>query len=45
MGAEIGQDLARVADHSTTAVVPGADHWLMEEQPAYLLQLLNGFLD
>jgi pimeloyl-ACP methyl ester carboxylesterase len=45
MGAEIGRDLARVADHSTTAVVPGADHWLMEEQPAYLLQLLNGFLD
>ncbi|NUP48811.1 MAG: alpha/beta hydrolase [Catenulispora sp.] len=45
MGAAIGEDLARVAVHTTTAVVPDADHWVMEEQPGYLLQLLNEFLD
>lgn len=44
MGAQIGQDMARVADHTATAVVPGADHWVMEEQPGYVMQLLNGFL-
>ncbi|GAA1971758.1 alpha/beta hydrolase [Catenulispora subtropica] len=43
MGAQIGQDLPRVAEHSSTAVVPGADHWVMEEQPAFVLQLLNSF--
>ncbi|WP_194909656.1 alpha/beta fold hydrolase [Catenulispora rubra] len=45
MGAQIGRDMARVADYTATAVVPGADHWVMEEQPDYVLQLLNSFFD
>jgi pimeloyl-ACP methyl ester carboxylesterase len=45
MGAQIGRELPRVADDTTTAVVPGADHWILEEQPGFVLRLLTGFLD
>ncbi|WAL67346.1 alpha/beta hydrolase [Amycolatopsis cynarae] len=43
MGAMIGQDMTRVATEVTPAVVPDADHWVMEENPSFVLNLLIGF--
>jgi pimeloyl-ACP methyl ester carboxylesterase len=43
MNALVGKDLGDVATHVSTAVVPGANHWVMEEQPRYVLKLLTTF--
>lgn len=43
MGGLIGAALPRVATNVTPAVVKGANHWLLEEQPAAVLSLLTGF--
>ncbi|GAA1717172.1 alpha/beta fold hydrolase [Fodinicola feengrottensis] len=43
MNALVGKDLGDVATHVTTAVVPDANHWVMEEDPGLVLQLLSTF--
>lgn len=43
MGALVGAKLPRVATTVTTAVVPGAHHWVLDEQPAAVAELLSGF--
>jgi pimeloyl-ACP methyl ester carboxylesterase len=44
MGSAIGGFLPRVADHVTTDVVPNANHWVLEENPSYLLDSVRKFL-
>ncbi|MFE3058060.1 alpha/beta fold hydrolase [Nocardia sp. NPDC059239] len=44
MGAGVGGLTARVAEHVTTDVVPGADHWVLEENPIYVLTSVRNFL-
>jgi pimeloyl-ACP methyl ester carboxylesterase len=34
-----------VATNVQEAVVPGAGHWLMEEKPAYTVNLIRTFVD
>lgn len=43
MNALVGKDLSDVASNVTTAVVPGTNHWVMEEDPGYVLTLLTTF--
>jgi pimeloyl-ACP methyl ester carboxylesterase len=44
MNAEVGTDMGTlVAANVTTDVVPNANHWVMEEQPQYITDLLSGF--
>jgi pimeloyl-ACP methyl ester carboxylesterase len=43
-GNVIGTDLAAVATNVTTAVVPGSGHWVTEEKPTYVLNLITHFL-
>ncbi|MEU4195512.1 alpha/beta hydrolase [Kribbella sp. NPDC026611] len=42
-GGLVGQDLPRVATNVTTAIVPGTDHWLIEENPTYVTDLFTRF--
>ncbi|MGF6885601.1 pimeloyl-ACP methyl ester carboxylesterase [Nocardia sp. GAS34] len=44
LGSAIGNLLNRVADHVTTDVVPGANHWVLEENPDYVSGSLRTFL-
>ncbi|MVU83315.1 alpha/beta fold hydrolase [Nocardia sp. ET3-3] len=44
MGASIGSLTTRVAEHVTTDVVPGANHWVLEENPTYVLKSVRNFL-
>ncbi|HTJ31050.1 MAG TPA: alpha/beta hydrolase, partial [Acidobacteriaceae bacterium] len=39
------QCMRHVATHVEQAIVPGAGHWLMEENPDYTVALLRRFLD
>ena len=41
MGANVGTMMARVASNVTTDVVPGADHWVLDENPGYVLASLR----
>ena len=34
-----------VATTVTTAVVPNTNHWVMEEDPGYVLNLMTGFFN
>ncbi len=43
MGGLVGAKLPRVATTVSTAVVPGAHHWVLDEQPAAVARLLSGF--
>jgi pimeloyl-ACP methyl ester carboxylesterase len=43
MNALVGKDLGDVAVNVTAAVAPGANHWVIEENPAYVLTLLTTF--
>jgi pimeloyl-ACP methyl ester carboxylesterase len=45
MNSEVGDDMRTlVAANVTTAVVPNANHWVMEEDPQYVTNLLTTFL-
>ncbi|GAB2505097.1 alpha/beta hydrolase [Nocardia heshunensis] len=44
LGPAVGSLLPRVADHPATDVVPGANHWVLEENPTYVLTALRRFL-
>ncbi|MFE3258938.1 alpha/beta fold hydrolase [Nocardia sp. NPDC059091] len=44
MGAGVGGLSARVAEHVTTDMVPGANHWVLEENPIYVLTSVRNFL-
>jgi pimeloyl-ACP methyl ester carboxylesterase len=43
MGALVGKDLGDVATTVTTEVAPGANHWVLEEDPANVASLLTTF--
>ncbi|MFJ4653352.1 hypothetical protein ACIP5Y_18985 [Nocardia sp. NPDC088792] len=45
MGASVGALTGRVAEHVTTDVVPNANHWVLEENPAYVLNSVRNFLE
>jgi pimeloyl-ACP methyl ester carboxylesterase len=45
MGTLVGTTMKHVATTVTSAVVPDANHWVIEEQPGYVLDLLTRFLD
>ncbi|MFJ9367302.1 alpha/beta fold hydrolase [Nocardia sp. NPDC101769] len=44
MAAGVGTMTVRVAEHVTTDVVPGANHWVLEENPDYILGSVRKFL-
>ncbi|WP_460727055.1 alpha/beta fold hydrolase [Nocardia heshunensis] len=44
LGPAVGASFPRVADHVTTDVVPGANHWVLEENPTYVVTALEKFL-
>jgi pimeloyl-ACP methyl ester carboxylesterase len=44
MGTLVGTTMSHVATTVTSAVVPDANHWVIEEQPSYVLDLLTRFL-
>ena len=43
MGGLVGAKLPRVATTVSSAVIPGSHHWVLDEQPAAVAGLLNGF--
>ncbi|MGC0317491.1 alpha/beta fold hydrolase [Kitasatospora acidiphila] len=44
MNSEVGDDTGKLAaTNVTTVVVPNANHWVMEEQPQFVTNLLSGF--
>ncbi|MBU3067836.1 alpha/beta hydrolase [Nocardia sp. NEAU-G5] len=45
MGASVGTLTGHVAEHVTTDVVPNANHWVLEENPAYVLNSVRNFLE
>lgn len=45
MGSLVGKQLPRVATNVTPAVVPNANHWVLEENPSYVRDLLVRFLE
>ncbi|MCP2341416.1 alpha/beta fold hydrolase [Actinomadura rupiterrae] len=45
MGTLVGQDMAHVATNTSTAVIPNADHWILDEQGATVLTLLSTFFN
>jgi len=44
-GSAIADDIRFVADDVTSAVIPNAGHWLMEEQTATTVATIKGWLD
>lgn len=44
-GASMADLLQFVATDVTSAVVPDSGHWIMEEQPAFAVKLINGWLE
>ena len=44
-GATMAELLRFVATDVTPAVVPDSGHWIMEEQPAFAVKLINGWLE
>lgn len=44
-GATMAELLQFVATDVTPAVVPDSGHWIMEEQPAFAVKLINGWLE
>jgi pimeloyl-ACP methyl ester carboxylesterase len=44
VGAGVAQSIGAVANDVTTVIVPGAGHWLPEENPSFVIQQLRSFL-
>lgn len=44
LGSAVADGLHRLAEHATSAIVPHAGHWVTEENPTFVLDLLLGFL-
>ena len=44
-GATMAELLRFVATDVTPAVVPDSGHWIMEEQPAFAVRMINGWLE
>ncbi|MFE2408984.1 alpha/beta fold hydrolase [Kitasatospora sp. NPDC059408] len=44
MRESVGDDLGHVASHVTTAVVPNANHWVLEEEPRFIVDQLRRLL-
>ena len=44
-GAQVGLIMRQVATNVREAVVPGAGHWLMEENPTFTVALIRDFLE
>ncbi|MGF1430413.1 alpha/beta fold hydrolase [Kitasatospora sp. LaBMicrA B282] len=44
MGTTIGSEMQNVATDVTTAVVPGANHWVLEEDPQFVVDQLQQLL-
>lgn len=44
VGPGAAQSMSAVASNVKTVIVPGAGHWLPEENPAFVIQELKGFL-
>ncbi|MEE1783188.1 alpha/beta hydrolase [Streptomyces sp. SP17BM10] len=44
MRGSVGEDLGKVASHVTTAVAPNANHWVLEEEPQFIVDQLRQLL-